>query len=701
MDYSEPFRQRFHPDHLKDLERSGLSEETIRDLEIYSARPHDIPQLIGRNPPEVRSALVFPYPGEGGFCRVKVFPPFVDKNGHTVRYLQRPGSGVHLYVPPLAACALKDPYRPLGWTEGEKKAAKASQEGIPSVGIGGLWNWLEDGNPITKLDEIAHAEREEVIYPDSDVWVRRDLIRPVYALGKELEARGAVVKVAIIRPGKNGQKRGFDDFLVDEGLDALTDLKKIGLKDKTFHDAATWWKKWGKEREAKVGAQAALPRELRGRLVHPALHFEEEWAAVGLIKLSEGGERECLLVTSERKHHRAKEMAPALRVAPFPYRDLVGRWPEDALHAFLQGESEPSLAQVLALLVAKVRELLDLRRPEEAPLLAVWSMATYFFPLFRAFPRLEFRGERGSGKSKALQLLAQTCFNGLHRVDPTPAVLFRLTETLRPTLCLDEIEKLSTEDRREILAIINSGYQRGGAVDRVEGQEERRVVSFEVYAPMALAGIRGLNATTEERAISLVMQRGTDPSRLNADVNPADPEWARIRAGCYCLALTRFQVVRGAYEGLGCPEWLVGRERELWRPLLAIAELADQEEGLEIREDLLKLAKAQGDERGGLSMEAEIVLELLEEELGAAASVPIRPGNLCHAMEERLRRRITPESVGTLLRRLGFRRLGHRRRGAEYEITREQIEAMRAVYTPILTVTPSPSHDNFSQIKQL
>ncbi len=682
MDYSEDFRQHFHPEHLEDLERSGLSEAVIRDLGIYSARPHDIPKLIGWNPQEVRSALVFPYPGEDGFCRVKVFPPFVDQNGHTVKYLQRPGSGSRLYIPPLAKSALGDPYKSLHWTEGEKKAAKACQEGIPCVGLGGLWNWLEDGDPVTKLDEIAHAGREEIIYPDSDVWVRPDLMRSVYAFGKELEARGAIVKVTIIPPGKDGRKRGLDDFLVDEGPKALGGTKKIGLKDKTFNDAATWWKRWSEERGARARARAVLPPELRGRLAHPALHFEKEWAAVGLVTLSEGGDWECLLITSDRKLYLARDVVGALRVAAFPYRDLVGRWPEDDLRAFLQGEPPPSFAEVLALLTAKVRELLDLRRPEEAPLLAVWSLATYFFPLFRAFPRLEFRGERGSGKSKALQLLAQTCFSGLHRVNPTPAVLFRLTEALRPTMCLDEIEGLSKEDRGEILAIINSGYQRGGAVDRVEGQEERRVVSFEVYAPMALAGIRGLNATTEERAITFVMQRGTEAARLNADVDPTDPEWAQIRAGCYRLALTRFREVRQAYKGVRCPEWLVGRERELWRPLLTIAEPADLEGALDLREDLLKLAKAQGEERGGLSVEAEITLDLLEEKLGGGAIVMIRPGELCEKMEETLRRRATPEAVGNVLRRLGFRRLGRTRRGAEYEITREQIETLRAVYNP-------------------
>lgn len=90
----------FHPEHLSDLQKSGLNDEMIRMMEVYSARPEDIPKLIGWNPEKVDSALVFPYPGpdgkSNGFNRLKVFPSFRDANGHVVKYLQRENSGCHL-----------------------------------------------------------------------------------------------------------------------------------------------------------------------------------------------------------------------------------------------------------------------------------------------------------------------------------------------------------------------------------------------------------------------------------------------------------------------------------------------------------------------------------------------------------------------------------------------------------------------------
>jgi putative DNA primase/helicase len=172
----DDLRDHFQPEHWADLINSDLTPKTIEEHGIYSARPSDIPKLIGWDPKDLSSALVFPYPGQSGFCRIKCFPPLPNKNGHTIRYLQKKGSGVRLYIPNVAASVLKDPSISLNWTEGEKKALRANQEGISCIALGGLWNWIEDNGAIEGLDEIAHVNRVERFYPDGDVWVRPDLL---------------------------------------------------------------------------------------------------------------------------------------------------------------------------------------------------------------------------------------------------------------------------------------------------------------------------------------------------------------------------------------------------------------------------------------------------------------------------------------------------------------------------------------------
>ena len=212
-----------HPEALEDLRRSGLSDATIAEAGLYTPAPGDLPRLLSaRLVDQVRHVLVFPYDGaghggawrrDGEFVRCKLFPPVGDGQGHTIRYYQRAGTPPRLYVPARARAALADPTVPLLITEGEKKALKANQEGLACVAVGGLWNWQTAGRPIADLDRIDWYEREAVIVPDSDVWTRPDLLQPVFALGKELEGRGAKVAVLKLPSGAGGAKVGLDDYL--------------------------------------------------------------------------------------------------------------------------------------------------------------------------------------------------------------------------------------------------------------------------------------------------------------------------------------------------------------------------------------------------------------------------------------------------------------------------------------------------------
>lgn len=229
-----------HPDHLADLRKSGLADDMVRAAGLHSVRPCDLSRIIGFAPQGVTSALAFPYAGDGGFSRVKVFPSYRDKDGHLVKYLQKKGTGARLYIPPGCEAVLHDASVPLAVTEGEKKALRLTQEGTLSLGIGGLWNWFAQGEPIPDLDKVTWRGRPVTVYPDSDVWGRSDLLQAVFAFGKELEGRGAAVRVAVIPHGE--QKQGIDDYLQAGGT--LASLEAIPLSDPRFTSTARWWEGW-------------------------------------------------------------------------------------------------------------------------------------------------------------------------------------------------------------------------------------------------------------------------------------------------------------------------------------------------------------------------------------------------------------------------------------------------------------------------
>lgn len=684
------------PEHLADLRKSGLSTQIITAMRVHSVPASEIPRFLGFAPHGVESALAFPYLGSDNFSRLKLFPPQQDEEGRTIKYLQPKGSGVHLYVLPQVAKTLSDPAVPLYITEGEKKCALLVQVGKTAVGLAGIWSF-RNGEPhrmILQLEEIDWKGRSVYLVPDSDARQNDQVLLAVYSLARMLEQRGAVVLIVRIPDLPNVEKTGVDDYVTAKGAKVFQRLceKAVPLSHPMFRLFRL------RKKKQAAPSPETLPAELKGRQIHPALHFEAAWASVGAFRLGSNGPG-WFLVTSQRQLYAVSDVPGSLLVKPLNYPSLLGRWPEEELQAFLNGATGASFAEMAALIIEQVRSLVELKHSQEYAVVTMWMIGTYFHLLFAAFPRLNLFGEKGSGKSKLEALLAEICFNGLLRVNPTPAVLFRLASALRPTLCLDEVEGLSTEDRREILAIINAGYKRGTAVDRVEG-EAREIISYQVYTPMSLAGIKELNTVTEDRAIVLVMQKAQDSARLNAAVDSASPLWGKVRGMGYQLALTCFGEVAAAYEGLQAPVWLRGRERELWSPLLALAKLIDTEAKLDLTEDILEIARSQVEERSDFSPDSEALLMVLEEKLGDSDSIQIRPGDLKEAMEAALNRKqpISSQAIGAVLRRLGFQRDKRGRLGKEvgsiYVVMRQRIEQLKALYgPPALLATLQPPQD--------
>jgi len=268
----------FHPEHLADLRGSGINDDTIDLMGLHSVRPQDIPKEVGWNPEKVESLLAFPYPGLN-FKRFKVFPSFTNKNGSKVKYLQRKGTGVHFYVLQPVQRILPNPSAPIYFTEGEKKAVKAVQDGLMTIGLGGLWNFLdgETGEAIDELDRIAWPDREALFIPDSDVWARPDLIKAIFAFGKEIEERGAHFSVMVI-PQDGDSKVGLDDFLIRNGAQALSRLEKVDLKHKTLKRHLGWWKRWKQEKKDKLLAKGNTTNHVA------EMSQQERDEAMGLLK---------------------------------------------------------------------------------------------------------------------------------------------------------------------------------------------------------------------------------------------------------------------------------------------------------------------------------------------------------------------------------------------------------------------------------
>jgi putative DNA primase/helicase len=226
------------PQHLADLRRSGLSDKTVAACRFYSeTNPVAVAAILGWPDPATAlgPCLVIPFAIAAGngddYARVKPDRPRADKKDGKVKYESPRGKGNHAYFPPATRKILADVSVPLLMTEGEKKAAKADQEGFRCIGITGVYSWQvkqkDKGKPrelIADLKGIAWKGRPVFIVFDSDL-ANNPLVRwAEWHLAQALTAQGAVVKVVRLPAGPDGAKVGLDDYLMAHGAGALRKL---------------------------------------------------------------------------------------------------------------------------------------------------------------------------------------------------------------------------------------------------------------------------------------------------------------------------------------------------------------------------------------------------------------------------------------------------------------------------------------------
>ncbi len=226
------------PQHRDDLRKSGLSDEQVAACAFHSVYPKEAAELLGWKSPPLKHGpfLAIPFFAADGtpldYVRLKPARPR-QKNGKSVKYESPMGKPNRAYFPPRTRPALADPAARLLMTEGEKKAAKADQEGFPCIGLVGVWGWQQardrdaPAGPrqfIADLAAVAWEGRPVFLVYDSDLADKREIAYAEWYLAEALKAKGAAVKVVRLPPGPNGAKCGLDDYLVAHGPDALRQL---------------------------------------------------------------------------------------------------------------------------------------------------------------------------------------------------------------------------------------------------------------------------------------------------------------------------------------------------------------------------------------------------------------------------------------------------------------------------------------------
>mgnify|MGYP006906891447 CR=1 FL=1 len=129
-----------------------------------------------------------------------------------------------------------------------------------------------------------------------------------------------------------------------------------------------------------------------------------------------------------------------------------------------------------------------------------YVLLSWVYDAFNELPYLRFRGDYGTGKTRALLTIGSISYkpffaSGASTVSP----IFHTLDTFRGTLIFDEADFRFSDEKAELVKILNNGNAKGFPVLRTRMTEKREFdpQAFVVYGPK----IVGMRTTYDDRAL--------------------------------------------------------------------------------------------------------------------------------------------------------------------------------------------------------
>ncbi len=280
-----------------------------------------------------------------------------------------------------------------------------------------------------------------------------------------------------------------------------------------------------------------------------------------------------------------------------------------------------------------------------------YVLFSWVYDSFNELPYLRLKGDAGSGKTRFLITVGSICYkpifaSGASTISP----LFRMIDAARGTLIIDEGDFRASDEKSEIIKILNNGNARGFPVLRseVSGTGEYNPHAYTIFGPKLIATRKSF----EDRALEtrcLTEEMGQRRLRPGIPINLPKKQKQEALVLRNLLLTFRFRHAHRfeAHDHLSDTS-IQPRLKQVFNPLLSIVD--DQA----IREELVELACEYDQvlrEDRGMDAEAQ-VLEIIRDLIKAGEKPSVKHiadwFNDLHGDD--YNRAITPKWIGGIIR---------------------------------------------------
>lgn len=426
-------------------------------------------------------------------------------------------------------------------------------------------------------------------------------------------------------------------------------------------------KKKKRKKEWELALYKEIPPTLKPCGFYGNILTEATWLPYEDKKNHEVSVRPSLIIAEKDKGHHITDFWKGTH-------NIKGTFPSRELQTLMSVQAVQMLESKMKIEAKEVDKEINkvfhkhLLMPEAERILAKrWIEGTFFYDAFDAFPIESVLGVSESGKSRLNLVNLALAYHAEGLIDPTEATIFRSKEEDRVTLCIDEAEYLNNPHLYHTLRIlINASYSKhSGYVSRYDKQNGKRVKKrFDLYSPMCICGIGGLEGVTLSRAFRLVMRR------VDRDYPKANPQdYQILRNKLYVLRIRHTFEVHDLYKNLDVSNIVTARFEELFKPLLTLTKFMGTQEEWEILSEWCRDYQ-ENFRSEALNVAQEEMVLVCASKLEQEQSDWISLKKLTYAFNLQYSKQVSERYVSNILYRLGV-------------IRRKKVHGYTLVYAPL------------------
>ena len=300
--------------------------------------------------------------------------------------------------------------------------------------------------------------------------------------------------------------------------------------------------------------------------------------------------------------------------------------------------SAPPGAALLGELHAALCRYVVFPSPQAADAVTLWTAATHAQPAWEHAPRLAVVSPlKRCGKSRLLDVVAETCHAPLITVNATIAAVVRSIGEDPPTLLVDEADTLwgtkrQADNNEDLRGLLNAGHQRNRPMLRWD-ITTRTLDQLDTFAMALLAAIGELPDTIMDRAVVVRMRRRApgelvDPYRTRRDAPPLNA----LRERLHGWVREHLRELHQATPAMP----LEDRAADTWEPLIATADHAGGDWPQRARDAAVAMTGAEAQHEEDTSASVRLLADLrdLYDQTGADALYTSTLLERLHKLEE-------------------------------------------------------------------